>query len=60
MKKPETEREWALYRCILNCKVGRDAFLETSELPGGQKRTDFAIYNVLKAIEELALAMAEE
>jgi hypothetical protein len=51
MKKPETEFEWALHRCHLSCRIGRDALNKEGQ-------TDFALYQVLSAIDDLAEALA--
>jgi hypothetical protein len=57
-KKPKTDLEWALYRCSFDCRLGKNALLEISELPKGQKKTDYAIYCLLSAFENLAEAIA--
>lgn len=52
---PKTDREWALYRAQLNCKVAKD------ELTGEKKRAvDPVLYSLLcltNAIEDIALAL---
>jgi hypothetical protein len=53
-KHPETELEWCIYRCVLSCKIGRDALDGKSDPPAGRTPTEYAIYNLLHAVEELA------
>jgi len=55
-KKPETPREYALYRVSLACKVGRDG-LEGRKVPPGVTPGDWALYNLLHAVEDMALAL---
>jgi len=59
MDKPSTPREWALYRVGLSCKIGRDAIEGKGPL-NYSARIDYAIFNILNAIEDLARAMEEE
>lgn len=53
-KKPATESEWAAYRCQLSCQIGRDALEGKSEVPYGYTKLEFAVYNLLHAVEELS------
>ena len=55
-KKPSTPREYALYRVSLSCKVGRDG-LEGRKMPPGVTREQWALYNLLHAVEDMALAL---
>jgi hypothetical protein len=59
MKKPKTEREWCAYRVSLSCKIGRDAIEGKTKLPDGCSPTEYAMFNLLHAVEELAKAVAE-
>ena len=61
MKKqtPKTEAEWAATRCQLSCRVGRDAIEHVSHSKDGYE-TQYAIYNLLHAVEELSKQIAHE
>lgn len=56
-KKPKNKREWALYRCSLHCQIGRNAYKPGYVPEPGRTPTDYAVYCLLKAVEELATAM---
>jgi hypothetical protein len=56
MVRPKTHSEWAAYRCALSCKIGRDA-IERKGLPDGLTPTEYALYNLLHAVEDLAKAI---
>ena len=58
-KKPKTEAERAAYRCQLSCKVGRDALEGISEPPPGVGRIEYALFNLLHAVEELSHAVTD-
>jgi hypothetical protein len=58
-KKPETPREWATYRAKLSCRIGRDVIEGQTTAPGGISRTEYAIYNLLHAVEEIADALSQ-
>lgn len=48
-----------LYRAILSCKIGRDAIDSKTSLPKNISAMEWAIYNMLHAVEEIAEEMAE-
>ena len=52
MKKPKTEREWALYRAKLSCRVGR------GNVQKG--RMDAAMFALLHAVEDVAAALSHD
>lgn len=59
-KKPETAREWALYRCSLACKIGRDA-MEKGESPvDDTSLVEFVLFALLHAVEEIGKAMEHD
>lgn len=51
-KLPQTEFEWSVYRCKLDCKVGREALEKTGEI-----HLDYALFCLLGAVAELAQAL---
>jgi hypothetical protein len=51
--RPKTDAEWAAYRCKLSCKIGRDA-IEGKGVPEGCSPMEYAMFNLLHAIEELS------
>lgn len=51
---PRTPEEWAAYRCKLSCRIGRDALEGKTQTPVGITRLEYAVYNLLHAVEELA------
>ncbi len=55
MKPP---RHPNLYRAILSCKIGRDAIERTARPPDGLSPTEYALYNLLHAVEEIATAFS--
>ena len=59
-KLPKTEAEWCAYRAQASCRIGRDALDgKTFELlPSGVSRQEYALFNLLHAVEELAKLMA--
>ena len=46
-----------LYRAKLSCKIGRDALDGKTSYPPGSTRVEYALYNLLHAVEEIASAM---
>ena len=52
--KPKTQEEFAAYRCQLSCKIGRDALSGESKTPDGVSPIEYAIFNLLHAVEELS------
>lgn len=55
---PSTPREWALYRVGLACKIGRDA-LEGKAVPKTCSAVEYALFNLLHAVEDIANAMGD-
>ena len=53
---PESQRDWSLYRARLACKIGRDA-LEGKRVPAVCSAMEYAVFNLLHAVEEIAEAM---
>ena len=58
-KKPLTERECALYRAGLSCSIGCDVLDGKIEVPNGHSAMEYAIYNLIHAVSDLAKAMGE-
>jgi len=54
--RPSTPREWALYRVKVSCKIGRDA-IEGNGVPASCSAVEYAIFNLLHAVEDIARAM---
>jgi hypothetical protein len=54
---PKNDREWALYRCKASCRIGRQALDGDIVLPVGHQPIDWAMYNMLHAISEIATVM---
>jgi hypothetical protein len=52
--KPKTPPEWSAYRCQLSCKIGRDVLDGTTNPPAGISRMEYAMFNLLHAIEDLS------
>jgi len=40
MKRPKTKKEWAVYRCILTCSIGKKA-CENRQIPEGIDKKDW-------------------
>ena len=59
-KLPKTEAEWCAYRAQAACRIGRDALDNgpKHEIPPGVTRQEYALFNLLHAVEELAKLMA--
>jgi hypothetical protein len=55
MKKPA--KEFTLYRARLSCKAGRNAIEGKITPPCGLSPIEWAIYNLLHAVEDIARAM---
>jgi hypothetical protein len=51
---PQTPQEWHAYRATLSCQIGIDAINNRSEVPKGVTVTEWAIYNLLQAVDSLA------
>jgi len=58
--KRKTPREWAAYRCKLSCEIGRDALEYKIKSPPGVSPLEYAVFNLLHAIEELAELTAKD
>ncbi len=58
LKKPKTKREFALWRAKAACRFGLEAF-DGKGLPDGVTRTDYALFNLLHAVEDIAMAMED-
>jgi len=58
--KPKTPREWFAYRCKLSCKIGRDALDGKTKAPQGVSPLEYAVFNLLHAVEELAELTAKD
>ncbi len=56
MRKPTTDKDFALYRCKLSCKIGKDA-CEEKGIPEGVHRADWIYYQLFSALEDLAIAL---
>lgn len=56
--RPSNSREWALCRVGLSCKLGRDA-LEGKNIPATYSGVEYALFNLLHAVEDLACAMGQ-
>ena len=50
-------RHPGLYRAQLSCKIGRDVLEGKSETPDGVQPIEWAMFNLLHAVEEIAKAM---
>jgi hypothetical protein len=53
-KKPETPREWALYRTRLACEIGKDVLTGKTRPPQGVPIVEYALYALFDAVQELA------
>lgn len=54
---PVVRRKNALYRAKLSCKIGRDALEGCIEIPANVQSIDWALFNLLHAVEEIATAL---
>jgi hypothetical protein len=59
MKKPKHPSKsqpahWGLYRAGASCRIGRDALDDRIKVPFGVSKIEYALYNLLHAVEELA------
>lgn len=52
--KPTTEAEWCAYRAQAACRIGRDVLDGESNPPPNVTRLEYAVFNLLHAVEELA------
>lgn len=58
MKK--TERQMALHRAGLHCGIGKDALNGNIADVGPERRMEFALYNLIGAVEAIAKALEEK
>lgn len=49
-----------LYRLKLSCQIGRDAINGSSKLPPNTSAVEYAIFNLLHAIEDLGAYLERE
>ncbi len=56
----KTKRELALYRARLSCKIGCDALDARSKSGMYTSELEFAVFNALKALEDIATALEEK
>jgi hypothetical protein len=59
-KKLETKSEWSAYRAKLNCRIGRDVIEGKTVAPCNLSRMEYALYNLLHAVEAIADAMSDK
>lgn len=52
--RPQTEAQWCAYRCQLSCKIGRDVIDGKTKTPAGVLPLEYAVFNLLHAVEELS------
>ena len=50
----------ALWRAVAACEIGREALDFPAEVPAGVNPLEYAVYNLLQAVEDLARAEAEQ
>lgn len=50
-------RHPGLYRAQLSCRVGRDVLEGKTQCPNGVQPMEWAMFNLLHAVEEIATAM---
>ena len=50
-------RHPGLYRAQLSCKIGRDVLEGKTQCPDGVHPMEWAVFNLLHAVEEIATAM---
>jgi len=51
---PKSPAEWAAYRCQASCRIGRDALEGKTKPPAGCSPLEYAVFNLLHAVEELS------
>lgn len=56
----KTDRKNNLYLARLSCKIGRDAMDDENKLPLGVTATEYALYNLLYAVDEIAAHLQEK
>ena len=55
--EPIVRRKNALYRACLSCAIGRDAIEGRIEIPANVSPMEWAMFNLLHAVEEIASAI---
>ena len=55
----ENVKSWPAYRCQLSCKIGRDVLNGKTQPPKGVTGIEYALYNLLHAVEELSHAVTD-
>ena len=55
--EPIVRRKNALYRAGLSCAIGRDAIEGRIEIPANVSPMEWAMFNLLHAVEEIASAI---
>ena len=58
-RKPRTPREIALWRAKATAKMGGDCMAGSEPPPKGATAQDYGIYCLLRAVEDLAIAMEQ-
>ena len=58
--KPETPRAMALWRAGTCCEIGKKAINGETETPSGSTPLEYALYNLLCAVQDIARAMEAE
>ena len=58
--KPETPRAMALWRAVTCCGIGKKAINGETETPSGSTPLEYALYNLLCAVQDIARAMESE
>ena len=59
MTKDALQRVPELYRAALSCRVGRDVLEGTKTCPVGTSQTEYALFNLLHAVEDIAEHLAK-
>ena len=58
LSKKDFERSPELYRARMSCRIGRDALDgKVDGIPVGIPALEYAMYNLLHAVEDMAAAM---
>jgi len=57
--KVKLKRAPELYRAVLSCRVGRDVLEGTKTCPAGTSQTEYALFNLLHAVEDIAEHLAK-
>lgn len=57
---PITPREWALHRGILHCKIACDAINGKNHDVWESQITNYALFNLVKALEEMLVALGHD